>query len=89
MTGALRLLAIVSALASLIALGLSAMASDDMGRRSEAQALQLLVFAWLLLSIAAPIAATLLGRRWPPAATLSYLPMVIVGAFAIVRLIRF
>jgi hypothetical protein len=86
---ALRLLAALSALASFVAMGLSAMASDDVSRSRQAHALQTTVLAWFVLSVATPFIAFAIGRWRPGAEGASYLPMVIVGGVAIIWLARF
>ena len=85
----LRCLAAISVLASLIALGLSAMASDDMARSREAQALQWLVLLWLITSIATPFAAAAIARSSPAAQPFCYLPMMVLALISIARLLRF
>lgn len=84
----LRVLAAISAVAALLALGLSAMASDDMGRSREAHSLQLLTLVWLVVSIATPFIAVTISRR-PGMQTLYYVPMLLIAIMAIFKLARF
>lgn len=89
MTIALRVLALVSLLASVLCLGLSGMASDDSSRAARAHGVQLLQLAWLVASIVTPIIAAIVARRDVAASHRAYVPMIVIGVVAIVALARF
>ena len=85
----IRLLSAASILLSLLALGLSAMASDDLGRAGEARGLQLLVLAWLIVSIVTLLVVPVLARRSPAMVAFGALPMIVICVAAVARLARF
>lgn len=89
MTGALRLLAVSSVLASIVCLGLSGMAADDLSRAGEARTVQLLQLAWLVVSTVTLFVAARMARRDRAAGPIVYAPMGIVSAIALLALARF
>ena len=82
----LPLLAVLSAVASLIGVGLSGMASDDVSRPTQAHAVQLLQLAWLAASIVTPFIAWRIARRDVAASHRAYIPMALVALAAIASL---
>lgn len=85
----LLLLAILNVFASMVGMGLSAMASDDVSRAAEAQRLQLLVSVWLIVSIATPIVSWIIGRKDVRMGHLAYVPMVVLAVWSIAALSLF
>lgn len=85
----LLLLAILNILASMVGMGLSAMASDDVSRAAEAQRLQLLVSVWLAVSIATPVVSWIIGRKNARMGHLAYWPMVVLAVWSIAALSLF
>jgi hypothetical protein len=85
----LLMLAILNILASILGMGLSAMASDDVSRAAEARQLQMLVWVWFVVSIATPVVAWMIGRKDARLGHLAYLPMVILAVLSIAGLALF
>lgn len=88
-TVALRLLALLNIFAAFIGMGLSAMASDDVSRSAEAERLQLLVWVWLVVSIATPVVSWFVARKDLRASHLAYIPMVVLAVWSIFGLCTF